>query len=78
MGKYSFRKRPGSDLPDHRNNVSIHKKTRNYIKSYMNHYKYDQEIMEEFIYPKKYALTYTWWDVTPDKPRVYKLKDLLK
>ena len=77
MGKYSFRKRPGSDLPDHRNNVSIHKKTRNYVKSYMNHYKYDQEIMEEFIYPKKYALTYTWWDVTPDNPRVYKLKNLL-
>ena len=44
----------------------------------MNHYKYDQEIMEEFIYPKKYAFTYTWWDVTPDKPRVYKLKNLLK
>ena len=77
MGKHSFRKKAGDSYQDHRNNVSIHKRTRNYIKSYMNHYKYDQEIMEEFTYPKKYAITYCWWDVTPDKPRVFKLKNLL-
>ena len=78
MGKHSFRKKAGGWWQDHRNNVSIQKMTRNYIKSYINHYKYDQEIMEEFIYPKKYALTYCWWDVTPDKPRVFKLRNLLK
>ena len=77
MGKHSFRKKAGKSYQNHRNNVSIHKMTRNYIKSYINHYKYDQEIMDEFTYPKKYAITYCWWDVTPDKPRVFKLKNLL-
>ena len=53
MGKHSFRKKAGKSYDNHRNNVSIHKMTRNYVKSYMNHYKYEQEIMEEFTYPKK-------------------------
>ena len=42
----------------------------------MNQYKYDQEIMEEFIYPKKYAYTYTWWDVTPGGPKLFKHQPL--
>ncbi len=77
MGKHSFRKKAGKSYDNHRNNVSIHKMTRNSVKSYMNYYKYEQEIMEEFTYSKKYALTYCWWDVTPDKPRVYKIRNLL-
>lgn len=75
--KYSFRKKNGDSYQNHRNNISIHKKTRIYVKSYMNHYKYDSEIMEEFIYPKKYAYTYTWWDVTPGGPKLFKHQPLI-
>ena len=73
MGNNKFRRKHGAPFGDHRNNISIHKLVRTYVKSYMNHYKYDEEIMDEFIYPKKYAKTYTWWDVTPGKPIVFKV-----
>ena len=52
MGNNKFRKKNGDSFGDHRNNISIHKLVRTYVKSYINHYKYDEEIMDEFIYPK--------------------------
>ena len=33
---------------------------------------YDREILSEFIYPKKPAKTYTWWDVMPGQPKFLK------
>ena len=69
-----LRKKHGKPYQDHRNNTSIHKLTRNYVKSYLNQHKYNHEIIEEFTYPKKYAYTYTWWDVTPGSPPVFKIR----
>ncbi|MGI9555214.1 MAG: hypothetical protein ACR2M6_04480 [Vampirovibrionia bacterium] len=68
-----LRKKHGKPYQHHRNNTSIHKLTRNYVKSYLNQHKYEPEIMEEFIYPKKYAYTYTWWDATPGAPCVFRI-----
>ena len=55
-----------------RGTASIHKMTRNYVKSFFNYCRYDEDIMEEFIYPHKYANTYNWFDVSPSTPRVFK------
>jgi len=55
---------------NHRNQASLHKPVRNYVKSFINHIKYNEEMIEEFIFPLKSSNTYTWWDVNPYKPKV--------
>jgi hypothetical protein len=56
---------------DHRSKASHQKPVRNYVKSFLNHNKYNEEIIEEFIFPLKSSNTYTWWDVKPYKPKVF-------
>ena len=56
---------------DHRNQASLNKPVRNYVKSFLNHIKYNEEMTEEFIFPLKSSNTYTWWDVNPYKPKVF-------
>ena len=56
---------------DIRNKVPLHKPVRNYVKSYINHNKYNLENLENFIFPLKSPNTYTWWDGTPWKPKVF-------
>ena len=56
---------------DHRSHASRQKPLRNYVKSFLNHNKYNEEIIEEFIFPLKSSNTYTWWDVNPYKPKVF-------
>jgi hypothetical protein len=51
---------------------SANKPLRNFVTSYMKQTNYDGEILSEFVYPKKPAKTYTWWDVRPRQPRFYK------
>ena len=70
----TLRKKHGKTYENHRSNLSVHKLVRNYVKSHLNYHKYDQEAIEDFIYPKKYAYTYTWWDVRPGSPAVFKNK----
>ena len=56
---------------DHRNQASLHKPVRNYVKSFINHFINQQEMIEEFIFPLNSSYTYTWWDVNPYKPKVF-------
>ena len=53
---------------DIRNKTPLHKPVRNYVKSYINHNKYN---LENFIFPLLSPNTYTWWDGTPWKPKVF-------
>jgi len=55
---------------DIRNKVPLHKPIRNYVKSYINHNKYNLENLENFIFPLLTPNTYTWWDCKPSKPKV--------
>ena len=48
------------------------KRIRTYVTSYMKQINYDREILSDFIYPKKPARTYTWWDVRPGQPKFFK------
>ena len=70
--RYAFRKKNGDSYQGHRNNISVHKMARTYVKSYLNHYKDNDERLKNFIYPKKDGYTYTCWDVTPGGPKVWK------
>lgn len=56
---------------DIRNKTPLHKPVRNYVKSYINHNKYNLENLENFIFPLKSPNTYTWWDGLPWKPKVF-------
>ena len=51
---------------------SATKSMRTYDTSYMKQINYNREILSEFIYPKKPAKTYTWWDVKPGQPKFFK------
>ena len=51
---------------------SAKKRIRTYVTSYMKQINYNKEIMSEFIYPRKPAKTYTWWDVRPGQPKFFK------
>lgn len=70
--RYTFRKKNGDSYQNHRNNISVHKMARTYVKSYLNHYKDNDEMLKDFIYPQKYGYTYSWWDVPPAGPKVWK------
>lgn len=70
--RYTFRKKNGDSYQVHRNNISVHKMARTYVKSYLNQYKDNDEMLKNFIYPTKYGYTYTWWDATPGGPKVWK------
>ena len=51
---------------------SAKKPIRTFVTSYMKQKKYDEEILSEFIHPRKPAKTYTWWDVKPGQPKFFK------
>jgi len=51
---------------------SAKKRVRTYVTSYMKQINYNEEIISEFIYPRKPAKTYTWWDVRPGQPKFFK------
>ena len=53
----------------------LQKPVRTYVKSYLNKYIKDRDIIENFIYPLKLNNTYTWYDGIIFKPKVYKLYD---
>ena len=55
---------------DIRNKTPLHKPVRNYVKSYINHNKYNLENLENFIFPLTSQNTYTWWDCKPSKPKI--------
>ena len=69
INKNKFNKK--QKYSNHRNKSSLHKPVRNYVKSYINHNKYNLENLENFIFPLISPNTYTWWDVTPWKPKVF-------
>ena len=73
INKNKFNKKK-TGFSDHRGKESVHKLTRNYVKSYLNQYSNHEEILEEFIYPSKYSNTYTWYDCDPYQPVVSKIK----
>ena len=58
---------------DHRNKAPRHKQTRNYVNSYINHNIYNRELLDEFFFPPLRPNSYTWWDVTPDKSKVFRI-----
>ena len=74
--RYAFRKKNGDSYQNHRNNISVYKMARTYVKSYLNHYKDNDEMLNDFIYPQKNDYTYSWWDVQPPGPKVWKHKPL--
>lgn len=54
----------------HRSHSSMQKPVRNFVRSYINHFKNNLYILEDFIYPSTSSTTYNWWDVTPRNPKV--------
>ena len=56
---------------DIRNKAPLHKPARNYVKSYINHNKYNLENLEYFSFPLISRNTYTWWDGIAWKPKVF-------
>lgn len=58
---------------NHRNKSSLNKPVRKYVKSFFNKNIYNPVKLQYFIFPSKIQYTYTWWDCTPLKPKVFKL-----
>jgi hypothetical protein len=65
------RNKKKTKYPAHRNRASVHKTKRTYVKSHLNHINNDKNLLEEFIFPVMITNTYTWWDCSPCKPKVY-------
>ena len=55
MGKTFGEKK--TKYSDHRSHASLNKPVRNYVKSFLNHIKYNEEMTEEFIFPLKSSNT---------------------
>lgn len=71
--KYMKKKCRYSCYDDIRNICSLQKPVRTYVKSYVNKYITNIDMMENLIYPSRSNNTYTWYDGTIMKPKVYKL-----
>lgn len=72
--KYKKKNKKGKiKYKNHKNQMSLHKPVRNYVKSYLNKYKKNKIILENFIYPSKINKTSNWWDCKPFKPKCFKI-----